>query len=72
VVESHETKFGNGTFIVCKLVSTTIIKAGTGKEYVTWEVTYVKEIGNDKDFRKPIKHKTVNKNSGQGDLFDKN
>jgi hypothetical protein len=32
----------------------------------------VKEIGDDKDFRKPIKHKTVNGNSGQGDLFDEN
>jgi hypothetical protein len=71
-IYSHETKFGNGTYIDCKLVSTTIIKAGTGKEHITWEVTCVKEIGDDKDFRKPIKHKTVNGNSGQGDLFDEN
>jgi hypothetical protein len=71
-IYSHDTKFGNGTFIVCKLVSTTIIKTGTGKEHVTWEVTCVKEIGDDKNFRKPIKHKAVNGNSGQGDLFDEN
>lgn len=71
-IYSHETKFGNGTYIVCKLVSTTIIKTGTGKEHVTWEVTCVKEIGDDKDFRKPIKHKKVSEDSGQGDLFDEN
>jgi hypothetical protein len=71
-IYSHDTKFGNGTFIVCKLVSTTIIKAETGKEHITWEVTCVKEIGDDKDFRKPIKHKTVNGNNGQGYLFDEN
>jgi hypothetical protein len=71
-IYSHETKFGNGTYIDCKLVSTTIIKAGTGKEHITWEVTCVKEIGDDKDFKKPIKHKTVNGNSGLGPLFDEN
>jgi hypothetical protein len=71
-IYSHDTKFGNGTYIDCILVSTTIIKSGTSKEHVTWEVTYVKEIGDDNDFRKPIKHKTVNENSEQGYLFDEN
>jgi hypothetical protein len=55
-----------------QLVSTTIIKSGTSKEHVTWKVTCVKEIGDDNDFRKPIKHKTINENSGQGYLFDEN
>jgi hypothetical protein len=69
-IYSHDTKFGNGTYIDCKLVSTTIIKSGSGKERITWEVTCVKEIGDDKDFRKPIKHKNVNENDGQGQLFE--
>jgi hypothetical protein len=69
-IYSHDAKFTSGTYIVCKLVSTTVIKTGTGKEHVAWEVTCVEEIGDDKDFRKPIKRKTVNEDSGQGDLFD--
>ncbi|MDR1030781.1 MAG: hypothetical protein LBL76_07910 [Treponema sp.] len=66
----HGTKFGNGTYIDCKLVSTIVIKSSTGKENITREVIYVEEIGDDKNFKKPIKHKKNNfDDTDQGNLF---
>ena len=51
----HEIKFGNGSFVKCKL-RTTITNKGNEKELITREVIFVENYGDDEIFVTPIKH----------------
>jgi hypothetical protein len=69
-IYSHDIKFGNGTYIICKLLTTTIQKVETGKELVAREVIEVNYFGDDGNFIKPIKHRKNDFNyNGQKFLF---
>lgn len=52
-VYSQEIKFGNGTYLDCKLKITTIY-IQKGKETITREVVVVNEYGDEENFVKPI------------------
>jgi len=51
----HEIKFGNGSFIKCKL-RTTITNKGNEKELIAREVIFVENYGDDENFVTPVKH----------------
>jgi hypothetical protein len=54
-VYTHEIKFSNGSFIKCKLVTTTT--KSNEKEIIAREVIYVENYGEDEKFINPVKHK---------------
>ena len=55
-VYSQEIKFGNGTYLDCKLRITTTIKM-KGKEEIINDVFYVKNSGDEENFVRPIKRR---------------
>jgi hypothetical protein len=71
LIYSHEIKFGNGTYIDCKLITVTTTKIDTGKETITREVSEVRNWGDDNGFVRPIKrHKKDDNDYKQGYLFN--
>jgi len=65
----HEIKFGNGSFIKCKLRITTTRK-GNEKETTIWEVFYVDNYGDDENFVAPVNHNKKKTESNVQNLFD--